>query len=280
MNINHLCISESVVWQEGCDFRSALCHLSDILEYISALECKETISYGQDFFDLDILENCTVTQCFYCDEDDELWEEKRLLAELINQMTDYEDTAEPCEKIGIEFYPLLDGKKPSFRSACGLRNYLEQRRSILAEIESPLEFYSFMLTCFSNSIFSDNISTGLKKIANFDEALVRKSIVQDLGVLNDHALEIYDECYPDFRAMYQALDAKVLSSGPDPKHKKDLIFEFTYTDGENIQTKKICCSPHTKLLRKDSNLRIYFLWKDDDISPNKVLIGYIGGHPY
>lgn len=137
-----------------------------------------------------------------------------------------------------------------------------------------------MVKIFSNSIFSDNISTGLKKIANFDEALVRKSIVQDLGVLNDHALEIYDEYYPDFRAMYQALDAKVLSSGPDPKHKKDLIFEFTYTDGENIQTKKICCSPHTKLLRKDSNLRIYFLWKDDDISPNKVLIGYIGGHPY
>lgn len=280
MNINHICISESVVWQEGCDFKSALWHLSDIFEYISAFERKESIFYNEDIFDQYILENCTVAQCFYCEEDDELGEEKRLLAELIGRMSGYEEIAEPSSNIGIEFYPLPEEKKPCFRSICGLKDYLKQRRLILAELVSPLEFSTFMPTCFANSVFSDNILIGLKKIPDFDEMLVRKSIVEDLSVLNDYALEIYNEYYPDFKAMYQALDAKVLSAGPDPKHKKKLEFAFTYTDGDDTQTKMICCSPHTKLLRKNSNLRIYFYWKDDDVAPNKVLIGHIGGHPY
>lgn len=36
-----------------------------------------------------------------------------------------------------------------------------------------------------------------------------------------------------------------------------------------------------KLIRPDSDLRIYFFWFDDEIEKEeKVLIGHIGGHPY
>ena len=36
--------------------------------------------------------------------------------------------------------------------------------------------------------------------------------------------------------------------------------------------KSVCYSPHTKLLQKDSDLRdlrIYFSWKDDDVTPRQ-----------
>ena len=273
-------ISESAVWQKGSNFRESLIQLEKILEYLSSLKCRESISYQEDIFYQMILEHCTVLQCFDIEENDAFADEKRMLIGLLGRMTDYKDMIEPDHNVGIEFYPLPENKKPPFRSACGLTDYLSQRRTILAEIASPIEFYTFMSTCFSDSVFSDDVLTGLKKVSNFDEIAVRDAIVGDLSVLNDYALDIYYEYYPDFKEMFHALEAKVLGCGPDPKHKKKLFFKFTYEGHEGIQTKLVCCSPHTKLLRKDSNLRIYFSWKDDDVAPEKVLIGHIGRHPY
>ena len=83
--------------------------------------------------------------------------------------------------------------------------------------------------------------------------------------------------------MLQALLQKTCA--PDPKHKKYLQFEFSYeqeVDGEmKYRSKKIECQPHFKLIRDDSNLRVYFWWKDDDIGAGKkVLIGRVGRHPW
>ena len=45
--------------------------------------------------------------------------------------------------------------------------------------------------------------------------------------------------------------------------------------------KMVVCSPHLKLIRGGSNLRIYFEWCDKDVgNGEKVLIGRIGRHPY
>lgn len=63
----------------------------------------------------------------------------------------------------------------------------------------------------------------------------------------------------------------------DPKHRDSLWFSFTY---EDLHT-DIRCEPHMKLIREDSDLRIYFYWKDNKIAEGKkVLIGRIGRHPW
>ena len=72
----------------------------------------------------------------------------------------------------------------------------------------------------------------------------------------------------------------------DPGHKEFLKFPFSYSEKESdgreyVKVKKITCSPHMKLIRRDSNLRIYFFWFDEEIGKGeKVLVGHIGGHPY
>lgn len=44
---------------------------------------------------------------------------------------------------------------------------------------------------------------------------------------------------------------------------------------------QVVCHPHFKLIRDDSDLRIYFQWKDSRVGNNeKVLIGRIGRHPW
>lgn len=61
--------------------------------------------------------------------------------------------------------------------------------------------------------------------------------------------------------------------GAASDQSQDVEKELAYVEIE--------CSPHLKLIRKDSNLRIYFYWKDDRIgNGKKVLIGRIGRHPY
>ncbi len=72
---------------------------------------------------------------------------------------------------------------------------------------------------------------------------------------------------------------------PDPKHTKDLIFSFTYSEqveGKAVsRSKDIECSPHLKLIHPGTDLRIYFYWCDAEISKGKnVLVERIGRHPY
>ena len=82
------------------------------------------------------------------------------------------------------------------------------------------------------------------------------------------------------------LTARAVECTGDPAHKAFLKFPFSYCetgndDEQNYMVKEIECSPHMKLLRPDSNLRIYFYWFDDKVGDGeKVLIGRIGSHPY
>ena len=63
------------------------------------------------------------------------------------------------------------------------------------------------------------------------------------------------------------------------------MYKFSYDEkiGEEIEKrkKKVVCHPHFQLIRDDSNLRVYFQWKDDKVgNSKKVLIGRIGRHPW
>lgn len=72
---------------------------------------------------------------------------------------------------------------------------------------------------------------------------------------------------------------------PDANHRSELRFEFSFeqeNDGKMQEKKKwVECQPHFKLIRDDSDLRVYFQWKDDEVgNGEKVLIGRVGRHPW
>ena len=81
------------------------------------------------------------------------------------------------------------------------------------------------------------------------------------------------------------LTSMLLECSDDPNHREHLWFPFTYVemlDGETVKREKaVLCEPHLKLIRRDSDLRIYFWWCDDKVGKGeKVLVGHIGRHPY
>ena len=283
MKIKNSFVEESFVWNghSDDDFRNAAKHLNEVVAYLHDLD--EPV-YGQDdLYSQEILQDTLIYSFYERDEEDSLNDAKESVIRSLQGMLFDEDGETFDDQIGLQFYTIENPVKKPARQAAGRGQYLARRRDILAGCMTCQEFSSFMKTCFPDIIFAEDIEKGIHGIADFGRSCVREAIVHDLGILNDEALNLYREYYPETGKMCQALGTKVLACSIDtPEHNKHLFFSFSYIDNaKDVQIKDVLCSPHTKLIRKDSNLRIYFAWKDVDIGNNeKVLVGHIGGHPY
>lgn len=283
MKIKNSFVQESFVWNgcSGDDFRDIAKRLNEVVAYLHGLD--EPI-YGQnDLYSQEILLDTPIYSFYERDEKDPLNDAKQMVLLSLQGMFPEEEGEAFDDEIGLQFYTIENPQEGPARQSADLAQHLAQRRDILAGCVTSQEFSSFMKTCFPDIVFSDGIERGLRSIPDFSKLDVRTAIAHDLGVLNDEALDLYREYYPDTGKMCQALGAKVLACSIDtPEHNKYLYFSFSYMDNaENIQIKSVLCSPHTKLLRRDSNLRIYFAWQDTDIGDSeKILVGRIGGHPY
>lgn len=282
MKIRNSFVQESFVWNgySADSFRDAAKRLSDIIAYLHELD--EHVYGRDDLYDQEILQDTPIYSFYERDEEDPLHDIKQsVILSLQGMFIEEGETFD--DEIGLQFYTIDDPKAKPLRQSAGLTQYLSRRRDILADCTDCREFSSFMRTCFPDIVFSGDVDKGLRSIPNFSKPDVRTAIAHDLGVLNDEAIGLYREYYPDVGKMCQALGTKVLACSIDtPRHNKHLFFSFSYTDdAKNIQIKSVLCSPHTKLMRKDSNLRIYFAWKDAEVGAGqKVLVGCIGGHPY
>lgn len=202
---------------------------------------------------------------------------RRIFGEFISKgMLTLDDNPERREYIGISLgvYGNL---------IHNLHDYVNRRRELLTQIKNPTEFVGFMHSCFQNSIFADDILQEMKNIKSFPQHV--NEIVKNLSILNDEAIELFENYQDNLKMAMDILSAKLIECSPDPKHEDILRFSFSYEkDVDGILMKKnkmITCSPHLKLIHPGSNLRIYFQWKDEDVGQNeKVLIGRIGSHPY
>lgn len=163
------------------------------------------------------------------------------------------------------------------------KQYIQKRRDILADISAVDEYREFMNSCFLNSCFADNILSEMKYIEDFSSHT--REITDCLSLLNDEAVALYEKYRNNLKEAMRILTAKQIECSPDPAHRKDLIFPFTYYEEiEGVRyshQKEVVCEPHLKLINRHSNLRIYFYWKDEQVGKGeKVLVGRIGRHPY
>ena len=166
---------------------------------------------------------------------------------------------------------------------CDETGYRNKRREYLAQLSNADSYYDFMKSCFLDSEFSEIIRDAMKKIPDFSSCT--REITENLSLLNDQAIEIYQKHNNNAKEAMRELASKALACSGDPRHKNELKFPFSYQVNENgtvnTYVAEITCTSHMKLLRRDSDLRIYFYWFDKRIqNGEKVLIGLIGGHPY
>lgn len=200
---------------------------------------------------------------------------RELLLRMLDMITEYTTAGDASISISLGPFP----------NSCHTKEaYLAGRRTILAKQKNVEEYIRFMSSCFQDCVFSDHIADAMKRIPDFEKHT--GEITFNLSLLNDHALSIYKNSGNDSSRAMKELSARALECTGDPSHKEYLKFPFTYImeteKGEKLELiEEVECSPHMKLIRKDSDLRIYFYWYHEKIhGGKKVLIGRIGSHPY
>lgn len=162
--------------------------------------------------------------------------------------------------------------------------YAKYRQEYLKGMSDYKEYTQFMRSCFPNSQFSEECDNEFAYITDFEKHA--KEITTCLSVLDEYAISLYEEHRTNLKEAMKILEAMIhRKCSGDSKHKKELQFPFLYEIeemGTLVQKERIIeCEPHLKLIRPDSNLRIYFSWKDDVVGDGKkVLIGRVGRHPW
>ena len=257
MRIKNSFVQESFVWNghSDNDFKDSAIRLFDIVAYLRSLD--EPIYCQDDLYSKKILLDTPIYGLFERDEQDPLYDAKQMVLLSLQGMS-YEDDETFDDQIGLQFYAIDNPEGEPVRQVTDLTQYLFQRRDILIGCAICQEFSSFMRTCFPDIIFAEDIEKGIRGIPNFGQSSVREEIVHDLGVLNDEALSIYEKHHPLVKEMFDELSAKGVDCSPDKsKNRKYLTFSFSYSlDSGESQVKPVFCSPHTKLISKNSNLSI------------------------
>ena len=204
-----------------------------------------------------------------------------------DELSDLEEVVEYCRGLNEKVYcdnPIMCSCGAYDGAAADLKEYAKLRQSYLKTLGKPQEYADFMRSCFPNSIFSNECDQELGYIKDFKENV--GEITDCISLLDEKAVELFLQHSKNPEFAMKLLEQELgRTCAPDLKHQKQLSFEFSYDEkiGEQIDERKkmVVCHPHFKLIRDDSDLRVYFQWKDTKVGKDeKVLIGRIGRHPW
>ena len=279
MRVNNILKEESL----GYDITGI--GLTERIHDIKALDevsdfCKkqgEKIEYSIAMYEMQVEPNLTMMDLLYSERMATSADAIALLIELIDKKWKLQAQEEPQGEI------IRCSLGKSNNAAHNMTEYMAERQQLLRTLTKQEEYLEFMKSCFSNSVFAEGFDEEFMHIKDFKQHM--DEITDCLQVLDSEAITLYEEYKNNLQQAMNILTKKLCTCGPDPKHEKDLHFIFQYEVEENgevdIRKKDIICSPHLKLIRDDSDLRIYFYWKDADICEGKkVLIGRVGRHTW
>lgn len=248
--------------------------LDEILEF--CLGIKEKVCYDDELLNTEVEDGVCLYELLYGLKNGASRDGTVFLREMLNKKCKRKDE--------IAEHVIVCSCGTFQNAAANLHEYATKRQEFLRAMRDHEEYGQFMRTCFPNSVFADDCEKELEYIKDF--AAHRDEITDCLALLDEKAISLYHEYQTNLAEAQRILQAMLQKTcAPDPEHKKFLRFEFTYEqelDGEMRQRKKtIECQPHFKLIRDDSDLRVYFWWQDDDVGDGKkVLIGRVGRHPW
>lgn len=245
--------------------------LDEILQYCKKLD--EKVCYETTLYDVEVEENISLADYIFMNKGNSP-DCRRFLSEMLNKNC----ISSPKQSENI--IGCSCGEYPE--AASDLKEYAKKRQGYLKTLHKYADYVGFMRSCFPNSVFSEDCDAEFAHIEDFADNV--DEITNCLSVLDEIAVRVYDENRDNIPLAMEIIKARLAREcSPDPKHKKELKFRFQYEEeesGKNITKEKLIeCQPHLKLIRKDSDLRIYFYWKDLQVGAGeKVLIGRVGRH--
>lgn len=248
--------------------------LDQVLDFCKSIE--EMVCYAQELLDTEVEEGIFLYEIIYGLKNGKSRDGTVFLQEMFHKK---------CRVKTVESDHVIQCSCGTYTGGVAtIQEYAKKRQEFLREMSDCREYGQFMRTCFPNSVFSDDCEQELTHIKNFK--YYKEEITDCLSLLDEQAVPLYFKYQKNLVQAEKILQTQLKRTcAPDPDHKKDLMFEFSYEQEKNgeIQEKKkwVECQPHFKLVGDNSNLRVYFWWKDDEIgNGKKVLIGRVGRHPW
>ncbi|MBO2522596.1 MAG: hypothetical protein CW336_01885 [Bacteroidetes bacterium] len=188
-------------------------------------------------------------------------------------------------------YPIKYMDFDQYEIVYGKASWITLRRQIMGNHPgSPKEFMKECELYFPNILFHSNCTSS---ITDYLSCVPRK-IVYYLSCMNDKFLEhlknstTTDEnvLLADFCGKYGFDDNGTRQSTPGKKSSYQFKFLKCGCADLPENYKKITCDPHMKIKWCDDNkktpnnftARIYFHYGDDEVAPEKILVGSIGPH--
>ena len=150
------------------------------------------------------------------------------------------------------------------------------------ELETFSDLFDWKNRCFPNLLFTEdsfgNNHMAFHNASEPDYANLLSQTLQCLTVLNNdrivyHAKEI-SEALPSMQAVLSGISCTGKGGNETQKYKKKVL--AVKIDSQTEHT--IPCHPHFKLIRGDSDYRIYFSWGNEDIKENTFIVVKVGSH--
>ena len=275
MRINNKIVSESFSVSESgnniSDNIEALRAISSLIEFCSQIG--DIISYDDELFYQVVDNDGTIFADWLYGNTSGLEKDAiDYFSSLLRQKCTKEHDGDTTIEIGLPCNTKYVGR---------FEEYKQERCSIMEKLVDKSEFVDMAQKSFPNLLFSNTCFVNMKK-EMVGDTTVRRQMVKILAFLDKDQGNTYRSCNNDIELSLRSMESLVgITCATDPKHKDDLMFDFTIQNSNAVATKKICCHIHFKILRDDSNYRLYFWWNDEKLdNKGKIPIGYIDGHPY
>ena len=149
------------------------------------------------------------------------------------------------------------------------------------------ELFDWKRKCFPELLFSEdsfgnnNKGFGTNLPKDVFEKLYKQT-VDSLLTLNNQTNELIRLDVSNRISTLQASLSNIECSGKgsnEDKEFKKKVYTIKEVNGEKMRVEcEIICTPHFKLIRRDSNFRIYFSWENDKIQSQKFIIVKVGSH--
>jgi hypothetical protein len=141
------------------------------------------------------------------------------------------------------------------------------------------ELFAWKRKCFPELLFSEDSFGNNHK--GFETNLYKQT-VDSLLALNNQTNELIRLDINKRINTLQTSLSNIECSGKGRNEDKDFkkkVYTIKEVNGEKIRIEcEIICTPHFKLIRRDSDFRIYFSWGNDKIQSQKFIIVKVGSH--
>ena len=140
------------------------------------------------------------------------------------------------------------------------------------------ELFEWKVRCFPDVLFTEDSFGQSHNIFHRETKDVYrrllKQTIQCLTELNNQTEALHKTTVAEGISRLQAALTDISCSGKGSKEATDFNKNVSVNDAHYT----IACAPHFKLIRGDSDYRIYFSWGKDEIRSNSFIVVKIGSH--